>query len=74
MTLAVNNEGRVGQPVTDTMTIDVYDNACLATKAAGTLVLDPTDFNKDCVTDFKDLLELTEAWLNDYTLTAPAPK
>jgi len=74
LTLAVNNEGRLAPPVTDTMTIDVYDNACLATAAAGLLVLDPTDFNEDCVTNFQDLVELTEAWLEDYTLTAPAPK
>jgi len=35
MTLAVNNEGRTEPPVNSSMTIDVYDDACLATKAAG---------------------------------------
>ena len=86
LTLAVNNEGRLGPPVENTMTIDVYDDACQA--AIGKLGADyPTDFDENCITNFQDFAELAAAWLDgsefqelaelattwldDYTLTAP---
>ena len=71
LTLAVTLEG--GRTMSNTMTIDLYDDACLATKAAGT-VLDPTDIDENCVTNLADLAGLAETWLEDYTLAAPAPK
>jgi len=74
MTLAVNNEGRVEPPVTDTMTIDVYDDACLAAKAVGPVELDPTDIDGNCITNFADFAVMATTWLDDYTLIAPEPK
>jgi len=74
LTLAVNNEGRVEPPVTDTMTIDVYDDACLAAKAAGLAVIDPTDFDENCITNFADFAVMATTWLDDYTLTGPVAK
>ena len=71
MTLAVNNEGRVEPPVEDTMTIDVYDDACLAAKAAGPVELDPTDLDENCITNFVDFAVMATAWLDDYTITEP---
>ena len=74
LTLAVNNEGRLEPPVTDTMMIDVYDDSCLAAKAAGEAVFDPTDFNQDCITDFEDFAVMATTWLDDYMLTEPVAK
>jgi len=72
MTLAVTLEGK--DPVTDTMTIDVYDDSCLAAKAAGLAAIDPTDFDENCITNFADFAVMATTWLVDYTLTAPEPK
>ena len=74
LTLAVNNEGRLEPPVTDTMTIDVYDNSCLAAIDLGQVVFDPTDFNQDCITNFEDFALMAATWLDDYTSIAPEPK
>jgi len=72
LTLAVTLEGK--DPVKDTMTIDVYDDACLAAKAAGLAAIDPTDFDGNCITNFADFAVMATTWLDDYTLTAPEPK
>ena len=75
LTLAVNNEGNLPEEaVKDTMTIDVYDNACLATKAAGQAVIDPTDVDGNCITNFKDFAVMATTWLDDYALTEPVVK
>jgi hypothetical protein len=87
LTLAVNDESN--PPVEDTMTIDVYDDACKAAIGAGA-TYDPSDTDKNCITDVKDLGALTTSWpvssnledyaalaakwLVDYALTAPVPK
>jgi len=73
-TLEVNNKGRLEPGVTDTMTIDVYDDSCLAAKAAGLAVIDPTDFDGNCITNFTDFAVMATTWLDDYTLTAPVAK
>jgi len=72
MTLAVSLEGK--DPVTDTMTIDVYDDACVAAKAAGLAVIDPTDFDGNCITSFEDFAVMATTWFDDYTLTKPVAK
>ena len=72
MTLAVTLEGK--EPVTDTMTIDVYDDSCLAAKAVGTVELDPTDIDENCITNFGDFAVMAPTWLDDYTLTGPVAK
>ena len=74
LTLAVNNVGRALPPVTDTMTIDMYDDACLAAKAVGPVELDPTDFDGNCITNFADFAVMATTWLDDYTLTEPVAK
>ncbi len=74
MTLAVNNEGRTEPPVNSSMTIDVYDDACLATKAAGPVVIDSTDFNANCITGLEDFAQMAMAWLVDYRITGPVPR
>jgi len=72
MTLTVTLPGE--DPVKDAMTIDVYDDACLATKAAGQEVIDPTDTDANCITDFADFAVMATTWLDDYTLTGPIVK
>ena len=74
MTIAVNNEGRVDPPLTSTMTIDVYDDSCLAAKSVGTVELDPTDFDDNCITNLADFAVLAADWLVDYEITGPVEK
>ena len=74
LTLAVNNVGRLEPPVEETMTIDVYDDACEAAKGVGPVAFGPGDFNADCITDLADFAELAAAWLYDYTIIAPEPQ
>jgi hypothetical protein len=61
-------------PVESSMTIDVYDNACDAGLGAGAIVIYPTDFNSNCTTDMEDLVQMTTAWLVEFSLTEPAIK
>jgi arylsulfatase A-like enzyme len=72
--LAVNNVGRPDPPVTNTLTIDVYDNACEVAKAGGSGEDNPGDFDGNCITDANDLAELAAKWLNGNALTAPVAK
>jgi len=72
MTLAVILEGK--DPVTDSTTIDVYDDSCLAAGGAGMLVLDPTDLDGNCITAFEDFAVMAMTWLDDYSLTEPVAK
>ncbi len=74
LTLAVNNEGRLEPPVTDSMTIDVYDDSCLAAVDLGLAVFDPTDLDENCITNFADFAVMATTWLDDYALTGPEPK
>lgn len=66
ITLAANNVGSVA--ATDSLTIDVYDDAC---EMAKTLTPETanlaTDFNKNCVTGLDDIAIMAVAWLADYT-------
>jgi hypothetical protein len=74
LTLAVSDEGNP-TPDTDTIEIDVYDNACLAAFAAGLITeYDETDLDQNCITDLKDLGVMLAEWLVDYSATAPVPK
>jgi hypothetical protein len=73
MTLACNNVGSGKENVTDTVTIDVYDDACKAANADGMHKYDSTDLNKDCITDFEDFALMATAWLYDYTITEAQP-
>ena len=71
LTLTVNDG--VDPPVTNTMKIDVYDDACKAAVGSGA-ELDPGDFNGNCITDLDDLAVMALAWLEDHSLTEPAIK
>ncbi len=75
LTLAVNNEGNPPEDaVIDDMTIDLYDDACIAALDLGLTELDPSDIDGDCTTDLVDFARLAARWLDDYTLTEPVPK
>jgi len=71
VTLTLEVDDSVNPPVTDVMTIDVYDNNCLAAKAAGLAETDAGDFDADCDTDIEDFVEMALTWLVDYELTEP---
>ncbi len=58
----------------DTMTIDVYDDACKATIGAGLAADNPTDFDENCITGFGDLAVMAAKWLTYNALTEPIPK
>ena len=61
--------------VQDTMTIDVYDDACKATLGAGKRADNPTDIvGDDCITNFEDFAAMAKKWLVDKSLTAPVVK
>ena len=59
----------------DTMTINVYSDACKAKIAAGYAEeYDPGDVNLDCITDLRDLAISSAKWLSEYELDEPAVK
>jgi len=73
LTLAANNVG--SGPAMETLTIDVYDDACEMAKVLNPVNTDmPTDFNKNCVTGLDDLAIMVAAWLDDYTATEAVVK
>lgn len=72
LTLSVNDESNPDL-VTDTMTIDVYDTACKATRL-GKGVTQATDFSGNCVADLPDLAIMAMKWLTGNPLTAPVTK
>ena len=67
VTLTLSAQDGVGSDE-DTMTIEVYDTACLAAIGEGQ-ELDPGDFDQDCDTDLKDLAAMIEEWLVNNELT-----
>jgi hypothetical protein len=72
MTLAVTLEGE--NPVTDSMTIDVYDDACVAALDLGLATIDTTDLDGNCITAFPDFAVMAATWLDDYALTEAVAK
>ena len=56
--------------VTDTITIDTYDNACKAKIATGAED-NPGDINEDCVTDIDDAKMVASGWLESSELEEP---
>jgi hypothetical protein len=72
MTLAVTLEGK--DPVTDSMTIDVYDDACVAALDLGLTTIDTTDLDGNCITAFPDFAVMAVTWLDDYALTEAVAK
>jgi hypothetical protein len=75
LTLAVNDAGNPETVLTDSMTIDVYDTACIATRIGLSQAADhPADFDESCITGLEDLAVMVATWLDDHGLTAPVPK
>jgi hypothetical protein len=72
LTLTVNDE--VNPPVTDSIRIDVYDDACKATIGKGLAADNPADISGDCKISLEDLAEMAAKWLNDTGLAGPQPK
>ncbi len=72
LTLAVYGEGKP-MPVEDTLTIDVYNDTCLASLAAG-IPLDEMDLDGNCVINLEESAKMAETWLVDYEIEDPAPK
>lgn len=70
VTLTLNVNG-----IEDTMSIDVYDNACKAGRIGLGRPKDTTDIaGDDCLTDLLDLAAIAEAWLNNSSLETPVAK
>jgi len=75
VTLTLTVDDGENPAVTDTMTIKVYDDACLAARLGKGLAADnPTDFDGNCTTDFADLAAMAAKWLDDTGLAVPQPK
>jgi hypothetical protein len=73
LTLTVNDG--INAPVSSSMTIDVYDDACSAARIGKGLAADnPGDLDGNCITDARDLAEFAAKWLNQGGLTAPIAK
>jgi len=72
LTLAVHDG--VHPTVQDTMTIDVYDDACLAAIGKGLAADNPGDFDGNCVTGLEDLAVMATKWLTNKGLTEPVVK
>jgi hypothetical protein len=72
MTLAVTLPGKA--PVKDSMTIDVYDDACLAALDLGLATIGTADLDGNCITNFKDFAVLAATWLDNYKPTGPVVK
>jgi len=71
MTLTVE-EVSTGKAASGYASIDVYDDACLASLAADPeLDLDLGDLDADCITNLKDFAKLATSWLDDYSSTGP---
>jgi len=71
--LTVN--GGENPPVSDIMTIKVYDDACEATRLGMSLAANnPADINGDCKISLEDLVGMAAKWLNDTGLAGPQPK
>lgn len=68
------NDGE-NPPVTDIITMKVYDDACEATRLGMFLAVNnPADTNGDCKISIEDLAEMAARWLNDTGLAGPKPK
>jgi len=74
ITVAVNDQANP-TPATDSIEIDVYDDACsMARIGQGMAEARTGDYDGDCDTDLDDLAILAGKWLNDLRLAAPQHK
>jgi len=74
ITVAVTDEGDPAGD-TDSITIDVYDSACLMARIGEGKAADNLgDLNGDCKTNLEDLALIAAKWLNDIRLGTPQHK
>ena len=66
------NDG-VNEPVTDSIFIDVYDDACKATRL-GMGIMNKSDLDGNCITGLEELTMAAMNWLKDNSLTEPITK
>ena len=65
VTLTLTAEDATYDPVTASVEIDVYTDACdMAVNGQGKPIAEG-DVNADCIIDLKDLAEMASTWLND---------
>jgi hypothetical protein len=70
VTLTLNATDTLGSE-SDTMTIDVYDDACAAARNGLDLATEnPADIVIDCITEIEDFVEMVLTWLDDKTIEA----
>jgi hypothetical protein len=70
LTVEVTDEANPTYMLKDSMTIDVYDNACQAARVGLDKAKDNlADVNADCDTNLDDLVLVAEKWLSDTGLT-----
>jgi hypothetical protein len=72
-TLTVTAIDGTGTPVTDSMLVEVYDTACMATRN-GIGTTKAGDLDEDCEVGLSDLAEMAAKWLTDTGLDAPQVK
>ena len=74
LTLGVSDEYNM-TPLEDTLTIDVYDDACQAAVVGLSLDADnPLDYNKDCIANLEDAAVMASKWAVDNSLTEAIAK
>jgi arylsulfatase A-like enzyme len=74
LTLSVS-DGVTAWPLVDTVTIDVYDDACQAAIGKGLRAENRGDIDGNCKTNLEDLAELAQKWMTESTgLPGPVPK
>ena len=71
MVTLIANDGRC--PLTDIMTIDVYDDVSKASIGSGR-AMNPGDIDGDCIINLKDLAIMAETWLIDTNISGPVLK
>ncbi len=58
-----------GTPISDSMRIQVYSDACAATKTTGEWVANYYDRNEDCIVNMEDFVVFALEWLNSTALS-----
>lgn len=69
-TLTLTADDGFNPPVSDTLIVNVYGDACEAART-GTNNRPATDIVVDCVIDLEDFAQIASNWLLDYALAAP---
>ena len=65
LTLSVYNQVGLGSPVEDSMTVNVYEDACKMTRIGlGMAAENPTDLDGNCITNLADFAEIASKWLS----------